>query len=117
MLIFFAVWFVTCLPALIAVGAIYGDAAEFYIVLGSLFGAFLIGVLILYTVALKLRERLVSERAAELEKKFSDMPLDEALFNFLDKRNLARYEDNKDFVYLKNDKKNFCRKAFGFRIK
>ncbi len=65
MLIFFAVWFVTCLPALIAVGAIYGDAAEFYIVLGSLFGAFLIGVLILYTVA----------------------------------------------------KKNFCRKAFGFRIK
>jgi len=78
MLAFFAGCFVIYTPAIIAAGVIYGEATEFYIVLGSMFGAFLIGVLILYTVALKLRERLVSERAAELEEKFSDMPFDEA---------------------------------------
>ena len=42
---------------------------------------------------------------------------DGALFNFLDKRNLIDLEDNAYFEYFKNDKRNFCRQVFGFKIK
>ena len=44
--------------------------------------------------------------------------VDCALYNFLQKRNFhIDLESNKDFALLINDKKNFCRRAFGFKIK
>lgn len=202
MVCFFIGWLILCTPTLITVGCIYGERPEFYITFGVLFGLFLVGVLILYIVALKLRERIVSERTAEIEEKFADMPLDEAtrilkergvitddgfvsergdlfggkvvpfdraeilvlgngqeiyadgqnfkvrthplyietfvhlfdgvevrepcatydldgaLFNFIDKRDLIKnLEENGDFIFLKLDKRNFCRRALGFKLK
>lgn len=78
MVTFFAAWFALCVPPCIAVGCTFGESSVTYITMGSLFALFFIGLLILYIVALKLRERLVSERAAELEEKFRDIPLDTA---------------------------------------
>ena len=189
--IFFAVWFIICLPVWIAVGVIYGDSPATFIAMVAAVALFLIGFAILLPIDSKLRERLVTERAGELEKEFADMSLEEAeqilkssrvindigfigsdkdgvsgnndfsefvipfenadisifcnvcntvieikayiydadgdneiflkfdsaLFNFIDKRNLILYEDEPDFVYLKNDKKNFCRRAFGLKQK
>lgn len=205
MVVFFAAWFVICTPIMITCGFLYGESFEFFLSFGVSFGAFFLGLLILYIVALKLRERIVADRAAELEAKFTDMPLDEAtrilkergvitdvgfvsetgdlfgskivpfekarvsvcgrgqeiyidakgmhgvrirttpmriettaviydgadirtphaeyeldcaLYNFLDKRNLVDAEaDCYWFERLKNDKKNFCRKALGFGLK
>lgn len=45
------------------------------------------------------------------------LPVDGALFNFLDKRNLINCEDNVYFKYFKKDKINFCRQVFGFKTK
>ena len=78
MVAFFIGWFVVSLPPIIALGCIYGEAPVTYIVMGCLFGAFFLGLLILYTVALKLRDRLVTESAAAFKQRFSDMPLEEA---------------------------------------
>lgn len=203
MLIFFGAWFVVCVPAMTAVGFIFEESAEFYITFGVSMGGFFVGLGIFYIVALRLRERLVDERTADLEREFKDMPLDEAteilkqrgvindtgfivgdepfdekcvpfdageisvspvfriaygfghsrkykvnalkiemhvdiyvrldsgcplvvypiglldcaLFNFLDKKNLVVYEYNRDFCYLKGDKKNLVRNILGFRLK
>lgn len=201
MVSFFAGWFVLCLPPMIAVGYIYGENPATYITMIALFGLFFIGLLILYITAMKLRERLIDERTAEIEEEFADMPLekaeailkgkgiitesgfvaqsdvfgntvipfeklnyyvmarlyvfkhgsivqlwtrpskidvflqvytdgengveyedeyplDGALFNFLDKRNLiTNYEDNRDFALLKDNKRNFCRMALGYKMK
>lgn len=201
MVAFFIGWFIFCAPPMIAMGCIFGESWEFYVTFVTMFAIFFIGLAILYFVALKLRERLVAECAAELEEKLADMPLeraaeiltergiinengfiasrgdlfgekvvpfgqadfsvycdgyylywegrylkkkthplvlniycdlhdgadvsgcasfelDGALFNFLDKRGLVKdLESNRDFYYLKADKKNLVRRAFGFRLK
>ena len=189
--VFFAAWFTICLPVWIAVGVIYGDSPATFIAMIAAVVLFLIGFAILVPIDSKLRERLVTERAEELEKEFADilledaerilknnkvindigfigsdktgvpdnkdfsefvipfesadisifcnvsstvieikayiyddnetdneifLKLDCALFNFIDKRNLIVYEDEPDFAYLKNDKKNFCRRAFGLKL-
>lgn len=188
LVVFFAAWFVLCLPPVIVLGCVYGESPVTYITMIAVFAAFFIGLLILCTVALLLRKRLVEERAAQLEVEFADMPLDEAtqalksdgkitdygfitgegdvfgnrvipfdksefcfypyaqastisfiaeiydsdsedgfgyayvvdraMFNFLDKRGFnLDLESNKSFAYLKHNKKNFCRYAFGFKLK
>ena len=181
---FFGAWFLLCVPAMIAVGVIFGERVETYATMIALFSVFFVGLGIYYLVALALRKRLVEVTAARLEEEFSDMPLedaeevlkqkgiiadggftvreedvfgtkiipfegaecsvfanfgssgiglkvyiygiddeeifltvDRALFNFLDKRNLINCEENTDFEYFKNDKRNFCRSVFGFKIK
>lgn len=54
----------------------------------------------------------------DIGKAVTAYKLDGALFNFIDKKDLIKdYEANKQFVYLKTDKKNFVRSAFGFKIK
>lgn len=203
MMIYLAAYLVIYTSACIAIGLTLGDdAAGIFTVTTT--GVFLIGVLAFYIIAMKFRERLVSEKAAELKEKFADMPMEEAkaelikkgiiteggfvcredvfgknilpfgeaefscwilarafighghalnkippteiniratvyavadeddeeeppiisyeldreLFNFLDKSGFdLDLENNIDFVYLKYDKKNFCRKAYGFRLK
>lgn len=200
LVVYFAAAFAAFIAAAIPIGLCLGDFAEMIFCL-CFVAAFIAGTAAFYIVALRLRERLVAERAAELEKKFYDMPIEEAekiltergvikennfvcthgdifgekpvpfgkaevyvyesacdiilkghavktvthplkieiyadiydgvdvsepcarykldcaLFNFLDKRNLVNYEDNRGFYYLKTDKKNFVRKAFGFKLK
>lgn len=188
LVVFFAAWFVLCLPAMIAVGCVLDESPVTYITMIAMFAVFFLGLLIFCTVAFKLRRRLVEERAAQIEEQFADMPLNEAteilkregritdygfitnvgdvfgnrvilfekaefcfypgafaseiwfmaeindsdsedgfgyacevdraLFNFLDKRGFnLDWEDNKSFAYLKYDKKNFVRKALGFKLK
>ena len=65
------------LAAGIAIGITLGDDPTAVFTLVFLI-VYFTGVLILYLIALKLRERLVSESARELENKFADMPLEQA---------------------------------------
>lgn len=203
MVVYLAAYLAVYTALCITIGLTLGDDAAGIFTVAST-GVFLIGVLAFFIIAMKFRERLVSEKAAELKEKFADMPLEEAkaelikkgiitedgfvcredvfgknilpfgeakfsfliqsskyigyrhnvkelpstdikihvciygvpdedaeedapeifyeldraLFNFLDKSGFdLDWEDNKEFVYLKYDKENLCRKAYGFRLK
>lgn len=78
MLAFFIGWFIVCIPIIAAVGVVCGESPATYITMIALFGLFFIGLLILYIAAMKLRERLIDERTAEIEEEFADMPFEKA---------------------------------------
>lgn len=200
--VFFALAIAVFLAAGIPIGLTLGDDPTMYFTLAFL-AVFLIVTLIFIIIGMRLRERLIAERTAEIEKEFADMPLEEAtqkliekgiitesgfianddncifgntvipfekvkcsvyaqlfvlkwhkvaqvwtrpshidvllcvhsaeneivefedeypldgaLFNFLDKRGMITdYEENIDFALLKSNKKNFVRRALGFKMK
>lgn len=77
MVVFFAASLAVLLAAGVAIGLTLGDDAEMYFVL-SFLAVFLAATLAFIIIGLRLRERLINERTAELEKQFADMPLEEA---------------------------------------
>ena len=78
LVLFFILWFLLGVPLMVTVGCIYDENVITYIVMGCTFAVFFIGLAIFFAVGIKLNARLISERAAELEKKFAEMPFDEA---------------------------------------
>lgn len=75
---FFVVWFSLGVAFMVTIGCIYQESVITYAVMIATFAAFFIGLAIFCIIDVKLNKRLVKERSAELEEKFTQMPFDEA---------------------------------------
>lgn len=75
---FFAVWFTAGTALMVTIGCIYGESVITYAIIASTFAVAIIGAIILWRVEIKLRNRLIDERTAELEKQFPEMPFEDA---------------------------------------
>lgn len=63
---------------MVTVGCIYDENVITYIVMGCTFAVFFIGLAIFAVAYVKLYNRFINERVAELEEEFCDMPFEEA---------------------------------------
>lgn len=75
---FFAAWFSLGVALMVTIGCIYQESVITYAVMIATFAAFFIGLAIFCIIDVKLNKRLVKERTAELEEKFTQMPYEEA---------------------------------------
>ena len=78
MVIFFAVWFALGIPLMVTVGCIYDESFITYAVMIATFACFFLGFFIFAFIDGKLHKRLIADRAEELERQFTLMPLEEA---------------------------------------
>ena len=63
---------------MVTVGCIYDENVITYIVMGCTFAVFFIGLAIFAVAYVKLYNRFINERVAELEEEFCDMQFEEA---------------------------------------
>ena len=75
---FFAFWFTAVVAVMVTIGCIYGESVITYAVMAGGFAFFFIGLAVFWLIDNKLHKRLIEQRTAELEKEFSEMPLEEA---------------------------------------
>ena len=75
---FFAVWFTAGAALMVTIGIIYSESVITYAVIASTCAVALIGIFIFWRVDIKLHNRAIEERTAELEEQFSEMPFEEA---------------------------------------